>query len=62
MRIDAQSVRKGRTDEEKLRRHLYGDIGARHKARFAYPASDGIGNCITTVPNKDDLIVEYDEY
>lgn len=48
-----------RSDEEKRRRHLYGDSGAKFSAGKV-PKIDGGGiiGCITTCVTKDLLIIE----
>lgn len=59
--IKAISVTRQRTEEERLRRHLYGDKGARFASRHLVPGS-AIMQCLTTVPAKDNLIcVFYEE-
>jgi site-specific DNA-cytosine methylase len=47
-----------RTEEEKLRRHIHGDKGARFASRRLVPGTDGIMGAITTVVKKDNLIVD----
>lgn len=54
----AQPVKKERTEEEKLRRHLHGDKGARFSSRKMVPGKDGVMGAITTVIEKDNLIME----
>lgn len=61
-RFNAQGLRRGRTEEERIRRHLYGENGAKFNAKYAYPGDDGICQCVTTFINKDNLIVEYEEH
>lgn len=48
-----------RTEEEKLRRHLYGDKGAKFK-KGRVPAVDTRGICgtVTTLVTKDILLIE----
>lgn len=54
----AQPIKRERTEEEKLRRHLHGDKGARFSARQMVPGKDGVMGAITTVIKKDNLIME----
>ena len=54
----AQQVKKVRTEEEKLRRHLYGDKGAKFSSRRLIPGTNGIMGALTTVIEKDNLIVD----
>ena len=56
---DAQPIKRERTEEEKLRRHLHGDKGAKFsKGKQMAVGSDGIMNTITSVYSKDNLIME----
>ena len=56
---DAQPIKRERTEEEKLRRHLHGDKGAKFsKGKQMTVGSDGIMNTITSVYSKDNLIME----
>lgn len=54
----AQPIKRERTEEEKLRRHLHGDKGARFSARQMVPGKDEVMGAITTVIEKDNLIME----
>lgn len=54
----AQPVKRERTEEEKLRRHLHGDKGAKFSSRKMVPGKDGVMGAITTVIEKDNLIME----
>ena len=47
-----------RTEEEKRRRHLYGDQGAKFSSRKLVAGTNGIMGAITTVTDKDNLIVD----
>ena len=47
-----------RTEEEKRRRHLYGDQGAKFSSRKLVAGTNGIMGAITTVVKKDNLIVD----
>jgi DNA (cytosine-5)-methyltransferase 1 len=55
---DAQPIKRERTEEEKLRRHLHGDKGAKFSARQMVPGKDGVMGAITTVIEKDNLVME----
>lgn len=57
MTYDVRAVKRVRTEEEKLRRHLHGDRGARFSAKRAALGNDFM-TCITTAPDKDNLIFE----
>lgn len=54
----AQHAKRVRTDEERLRRHLHGDKGAKFSSRKLVPGTNGIMGALTTVIEKDNLIVE----
>ena len=54
----AQPIKRVRTEEEKRRRSAYGDEGAKFSSRVMEPRSDGIMGAITTVVEKDNLIME----
>lgn len=55
----AQPIKRERTEEEKLRRHLHGDKGAKFsKGKYMTVGSDGIMNTLTSVYSKDNLIME----
>ena len=54
----AQPIKRERTEEEKLRRHLNGDKGAKFSARRMVPGKDGVMGAITTVIEKDNLVME----
>lgn len=58
MRIDARAVGRDRTKEEKQRRHLYGDAGAKFSGGKYGVLLGRISNCITTFISKDALIAE----
>lgn len=59
MRGRTYCLAKKRTEEEKLRRHLYGDNGAKYSQRLE-PRYDGVTNTITTV-TKDNLIIHMEK-
>ena len=54
----AQHLKRVRSEEEKRRRHPYGDKGARFSSRILAAGSNGIMGAITTVTDKDNLIIE----
>lgn len=54
----ALPIKRERTEDEKLRRHLYGDNGAKFSSRRMVPKIDGVMGAITTVTDKDNLIME----
>lgn len=54
----AQPIKRERTEEEKLRRHLHGDKGAKFSSRQMSIRKDGVMGAITTVTEKDNLIME----
>ena len=54
----AQPIKRERTEEEKLRRHLHGDKGAKFSARQMVSGKDGVMGAITTVIEKDNLVME----
>lgn len=56
------AVGKERTEEERLRRHLYGDKGARFNYGRRLCLRGVVMGTITTLPMKDNLICEiYEE-
>ena len=58
MLIDVRAVGRERTEEEKLRRHLYGDKGARYSKGKRMCLLGNISATITTLATKDNLICE----
>ena len=58
MRVDARAVGRDRTREEKARRHLEGDAGARFSEGKYGVLLGRISNCITTFVSKDCLVAE----
>lgn len=62
-RVDALPVGRERTEEEKRRRHLYGDKGATFsKGKRMCLLLNGVSGCVTTFATKDNLVCEfYDE-
>lgn len=57
---DAQPLKRRRTAEERRRRHLHGDSGAKFSARQIEIGTGGVMNAITTVYDKDNIIAEID--
>lgn len=62
-RIDVYPIGRERTEEEKRRRHIYGDKGATFsKGKQPCLLKSGVIGCITTFATKDNLICEvYEE-
>ena len=58
----AQPIKRTRTEAEKLRRHLHGDKGAKFSSRQMVSGKDGVMGAITTVTEKDNLIMEQGNY
>ena len=56
--IDALAVGRERTEEEKKRRHLYGDKGAKFSQGKRMCLLSDISGCVTTFATKDCLICE----
>lgn len=55
----AYPIKRERTEEEKLRRHMFGDKGAKFsKGKQMTVGKDGIMSTITSVYSKDNLIME----
>lgn len=57
MTYEVRTVKRVRTEEEKLRRHIYGDKGARFSAK-KISLGNTLMTCITTAPDKDNIIFE----
>lgn len=58
IRIDALAVTRARTEEEKRRRHLHGDVGAKFSKGKYMVLSGTISGCVTTLASKDCLLAE----
>lgn len=58
MMIDVLAVGRERTEEEKRRRHLYGDKGAKFSQGKRLCLLGGIIGCVTTMATKDNLVCE----
>lgn len=62
MRKQILAVGRERTEEEKRRRHLYGDKGAKFSQGKRMRLLGDIIGCVTTLATKDNLVCEiYDE-
>jgi len=56
--IEPCILKMKRTEEEKQRRHIYGDVGAKFSAsKFYEPSNDGCSNTISTI-TKDNMLME----
>lgn len=60
-RIIARAVGRERTDEEKRRRHIYGDKGAKFSGGKQMCILGDVCGTITTMSTKDNLIAEFYE-
>lgn len=59
MRVDFCGVTRARTEEEKRRRHLYGDFGATFsKGKYMVLGSRSYIGAVTTLATKDNLCAE----
>ncbi len=56
--IDARAIGRERTEEEKRRRHLYGDKGAKFSGGKRLCILGDISGCVTTTTTNDNLIYE----
>lgn len=56
--IEARAVGRERTEEEKLRRHIHGDRGAKFSQGKRICLLGDISGCVTTTATKDNLICE----
>jgi hypothetical protein len=59
--VDIQAVGRERTEEEKRRRHIYGDKGAKFSQGKRLCFLGRIIGCVTTMATKDNLIAEFYE-
>lgn len=57
--IDVLAVGRERTEEEKRRRHLHGDKGAKYSKGKQMCLLGHIIGCITTLATKDNLVAEF---
>ena len=58
IRTDARAITRARTEEERMRRHLHGDIGATYSKGKYMVLSGTISGCVTTLACKDNLLAE----
>ncbi len=58
MITDVLVIGRERTEEEKRRRHLYGDKGAKFSKGKRMCLLGDISGCVTTLASKDNLICE----
>lgn len=58
MMIDVLAVGRERTEEEKRRRHLYGDKGAKFSQGKRMCILGYISGAVTTMMTKDNLVCE----
>ena len=56
--IKALAVGRERTEEEKARRHLHGDRGAKFSQGKQFCLLGDVSGCVTTMATKDNLICE----
>lgn len=56
--VNILAVGRERTEEEKLRRHLHGDRGAKFSQGKRLCLLGGVIGCVTTAATKDNLICE----
>lgn len=56
--VDVLAVGRERTEEEKKRRHLYGDKGAKFSKGKRMCLLSDISGCVTTFATKDNLVCE----
>ena len=59
--IAVRAVGRERTEEEKLRRHLYGDKGAKFSKAKRMCILGEVSGCVTTAPTSDNLVSEFYE-
>lgn len=57
-RIDVVAVGRERTEEEKRRRRMYGDKGAKFSKGKRLCLLGGVIGCVTTMATKDNLVCE----
>ena len=57
MKCDVRAIKRVRTDEERERRRLHGDAGAKFSSR-KFALGGVIMTGLTTVPDKDNIIFE----
>ena len=59
--ITVRAVGRERTEEEKQRRHLHGDKGAKFSKGKRMCVLGDICGCVTTLATKDNLVAEFYE-
>lgn len=59
--IAVMAVGRERTEEEKLRRHLHGDKGAKFSKGKRMCILGDVCGCVTTFATKDNLVAEFYE-
>ena len=59
--IAVRAVGRERTEEEKLRRHLHGDKGAKFSKGKRMCILGDVCGCVTTFATKDNLVAEFYE-
>lgn len=57
MNYDVRRIKRVRTEEERLRRRLQGDAGAKFSARKLEMGGETM-TALTTIPEKDNIIFE----
>ena len=58
-RTEVRAVGRERTEEEKLRRHLHGDKGAKFSKGKRMCILGDVSGCVTTLATKDNLVAEF---
>lgn len=56
--VQVLAVGRERTEEEKKRRHIYGDKGAKFSKGKRMCLLGDVSGCVTIAPTKDNLICE----
>ena len=56
--VQVLAVGRERTEEEKRRRHIYGDKGAKFSKGKQMCLLGDISGCVTTIATKDNIICE----
>lgn len=59
--IAVRAVGRERTEEEKRRRHLHGDKGAKFSKGKRMCILGDVCGCVTVMPSKDNLVAEFYE-
>ena len=59
--IAVRAVGRERTEEEKLRRHLHGDKGAKFSKVKRMCILGDVCSCVTTFATKDNIVAEFYE-